>query len=129
VTHSSAHSSVNQYTTSTSGTIGESEECQGQKYALQAVYIKAYIEITRLVAYYQWEITAHTCEDYVYEEEHTKEKMYEETLVKATTTVHSYTHKLSLPTQNPGSHPRGGDPAYPHSGALPALPRDGRDCV
>jgi len=48
-----------------------------------------------LVAYYQWEINAHACEDFVLQEEHAKEKVYEEQIIKQTTTVSSYSHKLA----------------------------------
>jgi hypothetical protein len=85
---------MSKYTTSTTGNWGESEECQYQKHILQVVYIKAYIEITRLLAQYEVVIHTHTCEDYVWETEGQTEKLLEGKMVKMTTTVSSYTHKL-----------------------------------
>jgi hypothetical protein len=61
---------------------------------LQAVYVKAYVELTRLLAQYEYELHGHTCEDFIYETEGKQEKMYEERQVKLTTTVHTYEHKL-----------------------------------
>jgi hypothetical protein len=90
----SSHSSMSKYTTSTTGNWGESDECQYQKHALQVIYIRAYIEITRLLAEYEVLIHTTTCDDYVYETEGTEEKLLEGKIVKMTTTVSTYTHKL-----------------------------------
>jgi hypothetical protein len=61
---------------------------------LQSVYVKAYVELTRLLAQYEWAIQSHACEDFVYETEGKQEKLYEEREVKLTTTVHTFEHKL-----------------------------------
>jgi hypothetical protein len=58
------------------------------------VYVRAYIELTRLLAQYEVSIHDHTCEDYVYETEGQTEKLLEGKIVKMTTTVTTYTHKL-----------------------------------
>jgi hypothetical protein len=99
--HSASHSylakyttSTGKYTTSTTGLPGATEECQYQKHLLQVVYIKAYVEITRLLAQYEIIIHEHTCDDYVYQTEGQQEKLLEGKLVKMTTTVSSYHHKL-----------------------------------
>jgi hypothetical protein len=87
------------YTTATSSAeynakVGESEECQYQKHALQVVYIRAYVEITRLLAEYEILIHEHSCSEYVRELEGSQEKALESKIVKMTTIVSSYTHKL-----------------------------------
>jgi hypothetical protein len=94
VSHSASHSSLSKYTTSSTGTWGSSEECQWQKQSLQVVYIRAYIELTRLLAQYEVVIHEHTCDDYVYETEAQQEKILEAKMVKMTTTVSSFQHKL-----------------------------------
>merc|ERR1740138_876215 len=91
---SSSHSSMSKYTTSTTGNIGQSAECQYQKHALQVVYVRAYVEITRLLAQYETLIHSNTCDDYVWETEGGQEKILEGKLVKMTTVVSTYTHKL-----------------------------------
>jgi hypothetical protein len=90
--YTTSTTSSGEYTTS--GGYGSSPECQYQKYALQAVYVKAYVELTRLLAQYEYELQSHTCEDFVYESEGKQEKAFEEREVKLTTTIHSYEHKL-----------------------------------
>jgi hypothetical protein len=85
---------MSKYTTSTTGNVGQSAECQYQKHALQVVYVRAYVEITRLLAQYETLIHSNTCDDYVWETEGGQEKILEGKLVKMTTTVSSYTHKL-----------------------------------
>jgi hypothetical protein len=85
---------MSKYTTSTTGNWGASDECQYQKQSLQVIYIKAYIEITRLLAQYEYAIHQNTCEEYVYETEGQTEKLLEGKIVKMTTTVSTYTHKL-----------------------------------
>jgi hypothetical protein len=52
------------------------------------------VEITRLLAQYEIIIHEHTCDDYVYQTEGQQEKLLEGKLVKMTTTVSSYHHKL-----------------------------------
>jgi hypothetical protein len=108
--HSSSHSYLSKYTTSTgtvltggtssgmtsSGTIpGQTAACQYQKHMLQVVYIRAYVEITRLLAQYEVVIHESTCENYIYETEGQQEKVLEGKLVKMTTTVNTFTHKLT----------------------------------
>jgi hypothetical protein len=61
---------------------------------LQVVYIRAYVEITRLLAQYEVVIHEHSCEDFVYATEGEQEKVLEGKLVKMTTTVSVFTHKL-----------------------------------
>jgi hypothetical protein len=85
---------MSKYTTSTTGNWGQSDECQYQKHALQVIYIRAYIEITRLLAQYEYAIHVNTCEEYVYETDGQTEKLLEGKIVKMTTTVSTYTHKL-----------------------------------
>jgi hypothetical protein len=112
VSHSASHSYLSKYTTSTSGTFttsgltssgaggfggklpGESPECQYQKQSLQVVYVRAYVEITRLLAEYENLIHSKACDQYVNEVEGQQEKILEGKVVKMTKTVVSYTHKL-----------------------------------
>jgi hypothetical protein len=62
---------------------------------LQVVYIRAYVEITRLLAQYEYVIHETSCENYIYETQGQQEKILEGKLVKMTTTVNTYTHKLA----------------------------------
>lgn len=86
------------YTTSTgqftSGGVGSSPECQYQKQLLQATYIKAYIELTRLLAEYEQLIHTHNCEDWVYESEGQREKALREKQVVLVQTITSWEAKM-----------------------------------
>jgi hypothetical protein len=61
---------------------------------LQVVYIRAYIELTRLLAEYEVIIHQHTCDDWVSQTEGAQEKILNNKMVKMTTTVSSFQHKL-----------------------------------
>jgi hypothetical protein len=58
------------------------------------MYIKAYIEITRLVAEYEKLIHAHSCEDWVYENKGKKEKVLKQKQEVLVTTIHSWEERL-----------------------------------
>jgi hypothetical protein len=61
---------------------------------LQATYIKAYVEITRLVAEYEALINGHNCQDWVYHEEEYREKALKEKQTVLITTVTTFEQKL-----------------------------------
>lgn len=82
--------------TATGGQIGTSDACQYQVHALQVVYIRAYVEITRLLAEYEVIIHTHSCREYTNQIEGNKEKDMENQIVKVTKIVSEYTHKLEM---------------------------------
>jgi len=65
-----------------------------QKQILQVTYIKAYVEITRLIAEYEVLVTSHACEDWVEQTEGSLEKEYKNKIEKYTVTVTSQAQKL-----------------------------------
>jgi len=103
--HSSSHSAIHTWSHSRSqhhsashsykySNIINASDCDYQKQILQVTYIKAYVEITRLIAEYEVLITSHTCEDWVETTEGQVEKEYKNKIEKYTVTVTSQAKKL-----------------------------------
>lgn len=68
--------------------------CIQQQQNVQHLYIKTYMEITRLVAEYEKLIHGHNCEDWVYEKEGQAEKALKQKQEQLVTTVHSWEERL-----------------------------------
>mmetsp|Transcript_78260 Transcript_78260/g.175410 ORF Transcript_78260/g.175410 Transcript_78260/m.175410 type:complete len:892 (-) Transcript_78260:84-2759(-) len=103
--HSSSHSAIHTWSHSRSqhhsashsyaySNVINASACDYQKQILQVTYIKAYVEITRLIAEYEVLITSHTCEDWVEQTEGQVEKEYKNKIEKYTVTVTSQAQKL-----------------------------------
>jgi len=88
-TKSYAHSSGTYHSL---GNIGSN--CSYQIQIMQVVYIKAWLQITRLVAEYEWLIHSTSCPDYVKEVMVTKERRIKEKIEKITVKVTSWEQKL-----------------------------------
>merc|ERR1712039_994266 len=70
------------------------ENCSYQIQILQVVYIKAWLQITRLVAEYEWLIHSTSCPDYVKEVTVDRERRIKEKIEKLTVKVTSWEQKL-----------------------------------
>merc|ERR1712176_832238 len=70
------------------------QQCQFQQQSLQAVYTKAYIELTRLVAEYESSLHSSTCQDYVIQTSGSKEKVFQEKIEHLTATITQFSIKL-----------------------------------
>merc|ERR1712217_839523 len=70
------------------------ENCSYEIQIMQVVYIKAWLQITRLVAEYEWLIHSTSCPDYVKEVMVSKERRIKEKIEKLTVKVTSWEQKL-----------------------------------
>merc|ERR1712176_642464 len=97
--HSSAHSSSWGHSRNASfshyhsyGDLGSN--CSAQIQILQVVFIKAWLQITRLVAEYEWLIHSTSCPDFVKEVTVKNERGIKEKIEKITVKITSYATKL-----------------------------------
>merc|ERR1712217_362512 len=88
-TKSYAHSSGTYHSLNKIG-----ENCSYEIQIMQVVYIKAWLQITRLVAEYEWLIHSTSCPDYVKEVMVSKERRIKEKIEKITVKVTSWEQKL-----------------------------------
>lgn len=96
--HTSAHSRswghAKETELSNYHSVGPKGDCSYSIQLLQVVYIKAWLQITRLVAEYEWMITLTTCEDFVKETTVKHERAIQEKVEKLTVKITSYAAKL-----------------------------------